>query len=300
MAPPFVSVIMPAYNAAPFIGTAIDSVLAQTYSHHELTVVDDGSTDGTAEIVRAYGGRLRYVRQGNARQAAARNRGIAESRGELIAFVDADDVWRQDKLERQVALLTSNPRLGLAYSSMELIDRDGRSLGCSPARLRGDCLAGLLLGQSGGICGSTGLVPRAVLERVGTFDVELTPCEETDLFWRIAAEYPIDYIGEPLVQYRIHPGNAHANVTRTTRAWRLMYHKALADRRVRRLGLLFRARCRGRLYHMLAGDHAAAGSWGRACFYALRGAAHWPPGVLTLPFRASRRVSVALGRRPSR
>jgi glycosyltransferase involved in cell wall biosynthesis len=297
MARPLVSVVVPAYNAARFLAAAIDSVLAQTYREVELILVDDGSTDETPAVARSYGQRLRYLRQANARQAAARNRGIAEARGELIAFLDADDVWREDKLEKQVALIERTPGLGLVYSSLEHIGADGAPCGGARARLRGAALAGILLGETDGICGSTPLVPRSVLDRVGVFDVDLPPCEDTDLFWRIAARYPIDFVDEPVVRYRFHPGNAHADLQRMRRAWSLLYRKALADPDVRRLGGVFRARCRGRLYHMLAGDHAAAGDWGRACLYAARAVACWPPELFTLPVHALRRMALAAGAR---
>jgi glycosyltransferase involved in cell wall biosynthesis len=300
MTRPFVSVIVPAYNAERFVRAAIDSVLAQTYLSFEVILIDDGSTDGTAAAVQAYGERVRYIRQGNARQAAARNRGIAEARGELVAFLDADDVWREDKLEKQVAMLERDPGLGLVYCSLQEVDREDRPVGHADARLRGSCLPEVLLGRSAGGLGSTALVPGAVLERVGTFDVALPPCEDTDLFWRIAARYRIDYVDEPLVRYRIHPGNAHANLARTTRAWRLLYRKALADPEVRRLGAVFRARCRGRLYHMLAGDHAANGRWGRAFLYAGQAALCWPPALFALPFHAVRRVTLAGARGTAR
>lgn len=297
MSRPLVSVVIPVYNAERFVAAAIDSVLKQTYPSTELIVVDDGSTDTTAAVVRSYGERVRYIFQSNARQAAARNRGIAEARGELIAFLDADDTWREDKLEKQVAVLDQAPDLGLVYCSLEVVDRHHRSIGQTRVRLRGHCLPGVLLGRSAGGLGSTALVPRRVLEEVGTFDVELPPCEDTDLFWRIAARYPIDYVDELLVHYRVHPDNSHANLERMTRAWLLLYSKALADPRVRRLGRMFRARCRGRLYHFLAGDHAASGYWGRAFHYEARAIVCWPPLLLKLPFHIVRRVSLAAGAR---
>jgi glycosyltransferase involved in cell wall biosynthesis len=281
-------VVIPVYNGAGFIGQAIESVFAQTYPCRELIVVDDGSTDATAEIVRSYGARVHYVRQDNARQAAARNRGIGEARGQLLAFLDADDIWREDKLEKQVTLLERDPQVGLVYSSMEHIGADGRALGHARARLRGSCLAGILLGRTGGICGSTPIVRRSVLDRVGVFDVDLPPCEDTDLFWRVAARCPIDFVEEPVVKYRVHPGNAHADLARMTRAWTLLYRKALADPAVRRLGRGFRARARARLHSMLAGDHARAGQWGLASLHGLRAVASWPPSLVSLPLRGAR------------
>jgi glycosyltransferase involved in cell wall biosynthesis len=280
--------VIPAYNASSFIRAAVESVFSQTYTKREVIVVDDGSTDGTRELLERYSNRLHYIRQENSRQAAARNRGLLEAQGDLIAFLDADDEWREDKLEKQVALLGARRELGLVYCSMQVVGPSGESLGVARARLRGKCLAGVLLGRTAGICGSTPLVPRVAFETVGSFDPGLPPCEDTDIFWRIAARYPIDFVDEPLVRYRVHPGNAHADLARMTRAWTLLYKKALADPDVRRLGPVFRARCRGRLYRMLAGDHAGAGEWGVACLYAARAIVCWPPTLLSLPFHAAR------------
>lgn len=270
---PLVSVIMPAYNVAPFIAAAIDSVLAQTYTRRELIIVDDGSTDGTPEIVRRYGDAVRSFRQANARQAAARNLGLRQAKGELIAFLDADDVWLPEKLNRQVDLIRRNPTLGLIYCKIREIDETGRPLRDCPADLRGnDTVARILLGNYPTIgTGSTALMPRSVLEAVGDFDLELPPCEDTDLLWRIAARYSIDFVDEVLVLYRMHPGNSHRNLERTTRAWSKLYRKALTDPQVRAFGPKFRKQCLERLYYMLAGDHARAGHWAKACFYVLTG-----------------------------
>jgi glycosyltransferase involved in cell wall biosynthesis len=296
-----VSVIVPAFNAASFIKSALESVLAQTYSQVEVIVVDDGSTDATPSIVRELGDRVRYVHQPNAGPAAARNTGIRNSTGELLAFLDADDVWRLDKLEKQVALISRNPDLGLVYSSLEEIDSHGVSRGYLKAKLRGMVLSEVLLGKGGAGMGSTGLIPRSVAERVGNFDERLPPCEDTDLLWRIAARYPIDYVDEPLAKYRIHSSNAHANLPRMRKAWTLLYAKALADPSVRALGVRFRARCYGRLYTMLAGDHAHAGEPLWALGYACRAILAWPPSLgrmLRRLGRPSRRESaICLPRR---
>jgi glycosyltransferase involved in cell wall biosynthesis len=284
--PPLVSVIMPAYNAARFIGAAIESVLAQTYRNLELIVVDDGSTDATATVVTEFGNRVRYIYQDNARQAAARNVGLRYARGELLAFLDADDLWLPEKLERQVARLALKPGLGLVLCTARVIDAEGREVG----QLRSDLASGscesVLLGEfRAGSIASAGLIPRRVIEAVGGFDISLPPCEDTDLLWRIASKYPIDRVEEALVLYRLHPGNDHANVDRMTHAWMSMYRKAFRDPAVRRLGWRFRRRCSGRLYYMLAGDHWHAGRMVRACCYGLRGCLSWPP----ILFRASNR-----------
>lgn len=98
-----VSVIIPCYNAGPFLGETLDSVLAQTYPPLEVLVIDDGSTDESAEIAEAYGPPVRVIRQANQGESVARNRGIEQAEGEWIAFLDADDVWKPEKLKKQVA-----------------------------------------------------------------------------------------------------------------------------------------------------------------------------------------------------
>jgi glycosyltransferase involved in cell wall biosynthesis len=282
---------MPAYNAEEFIALAIESVLVQDYPNRELIVVDDGSTDSTAAIIRRYGPRVRYEYQSNAGQAAARNRGIRHSTGELIAFIDADDVWLPPKLARQVALLEQSPDLGLVYCSTEEIDSAGCVLRPRPAQLRGSVVRSILLGRySGAELGSTALVPRAVLSEIGDFDALLPPCEDTDLFWRIATRYRVDFVPEPLVQYRMHGRNAHSDLNRMTRAWTLLYRKAIRDPEIRRLGLIFRARCRARLYHLLAGENACHRRWRPAIVYGIRSIAAWPPSVFRAAFHTVRRL----------
>jgi len=106
---PLVSVIIPAYNATAFLGETLDSVLAQTYPNLEIIVVDDGSTDDTPDLLGSYGDRIRVLRQANSGQATARNHGAREAHGELLAFLDSDDLWDPDKIARQVELLDRFP-----------------------------------------------------------------------------------------------------------------------------------------------------------------------------------------------
>ena len=290
MGDPLVSIVIPAFNAERFLAEAVESALSQTLRALEIIVVDDGSTDGTARIAMGFGDQIRYLHQPNSRQAAARNRGIREARGELLAFLDADDVWRRDKLQKQLAVLERHPSAGLVYSGIEVIDADG-----TPVRQRlpeplGDQLSAILLGNNSGLfAGSTMLVRRAALVCVGLFDENLPPCEDTDLCWRIATRYSVRFVAEPLVRYRLHSGNTHANVANSTRAWKLLYRKALSDPYVRSRGRVFRARCRGRLYYMLAGDHARSGQLATACWYGLLGMMFWPPNSLRVLSRLTAR-----------
>lgn len=115
---PLVSVVIPAYDAAAYLAAAIESVLGQTYRRLEVIVVDDGSSDGTADVARAFAERVRYLRQPHLGPGAARNRGVGEARGALLAFQDADDEWIETKLERQVAAL-ADPAVDMVFGHME-------------------------------------------------------------------------------------------------------------------------------------------------------------------------------------
>jgi len=123
---PRVSVIIPAYNCAEYIAETIESVLNQTYHDYEIIVVDDGSTDATREVVEGYGDRLQYIYQQNQGAAAARNHGIRLARGELIAFLDGDDLFLPDKLAVQVAYFDTNPSVGMVKTGWQMIDQHGK------------------------------------------------------------------------------------------------------------------------------------------------------------------------------
>src|SRR6185295_9229239 len=122
---PKVSVVMTLFNSEPFIGAAIGSVLGQTYSDYEIVVVDDGSTDGSAAIVKSFGERVRYVHQPNRGCAHATNHGVALSSGEYVAFLENDDVWLPQKLERQVAVLDLTPDVGAVNCDLQYVTEEG-------------------------------------------------------------------------------------------------------------------------------------------------------------------------------
>jgi glycosyltransferase involved in cell wall biosynthesis len=124
--PGLVSVIIPTYNRAYIVGKAIDSVLRQTYANVEVVVVDDGSTDGTADLLRRYDHRVRYLAQKNAGVSAARNTGLRAARGEFIALLDSDDEWLPWKVELQVRFLRAFPAVGMVWTDMTAIDPTGR------------------------------------------------------------------------------------------------------------------------------------------------------------------------------
>jgi glycosyltransferase involved in cell wall biosynthesis len=188
---PRVSVIIPAYNAAATLGEAITSVLAQTWRDFELIMVDDGSTDRTREMLRGFGAHIKIIEQPNRGAAAARNAGIAAARGTLIAFLDADDLWKPQLLERLVPTLESKPKCVLAYADLEIIDSDGRSLNTS---LIGGVTAHAptldeMLQRVWPIMPSAVLMRRDVLETIGGFCMEFKGCTYEDLYcWMRARE----------------------------------------------------------------------------------------------------------------
>ena len=114
-----ISCIVPVYNGERYVGEALDSILAQTYRPLEVIVVDDGSTDRTAEVVAGYGGQARYIFQSNAGLAMARNLGLTAVQGEFAAFLDADDVWHPEKLDRQIARFKARPELDLCITHVQ-------------------------------------------------------------------------------------------------------------------------------------------------------------------------------------
>src|SRR5215470_11833569 len=171
---PEVSVIIPSYNSVKYLRDALDSVLSQTFRDFEVLVIDDGSTDDTRVVIRRYGEAVRYIYQQNSGVAAARNRGISESRGQYVAFLDADDTWRQDKLEAQVTALRKNPRYQACYTAFTVVSSDLRPLCVTRSKRHGGTLEDLLL--RGNIIGSicTVLCGRSLLTAIGGFDPSLS------------------------------------------------------------------------------------------------------------------------------
>ncbi|MEX2454606.1 MAG: glycosyltransferase [Rhodospirillaceae bacterium] len=199
---PKVSVVLPTFNRADILPTALDSALAQTYGNFEVIVIDDGSTDGTADLMRRYNDpRLRYLRQSENRGVgAARNLGIREAAGSLISFLDSDDAWRADKLERQVALFEERTgSTGLVYCGVETTDGRENSRIDLPVH-RGYLHSRLLLSNVI-VGGSCAMIRREVIPTVGYFDESLPAIEDYDFWVRIARFYSFDFVAEPLVRY---------------------------------------------------------------------------------------------------
>jgi glycosyltransferase involved in cell wall biosynthesis len=206
-----ISVVIPTYNNARFVASAVESALSQSLPPAEVIVIDDGSTDATADVLAPYGESIRYIRQSNSGPAAARNRGIKAARGELIALLDADDIWLPEKLQKQQDCLDANPRAGLVHSAfLRWDDRTGdtslrRTVEC---RYVGRCYH--LFFFENGALPSTIFVRRECVDRIRGFDENIRKAgvEDYDFSLRIARHYDFAFVDEPLVMYRRHESNA--------------------------------------------------------------------------------------------
>ncbi len=203
-----VSVIIPAYNCARFIEAAVSSATNQTRKPDEVIVVDDGSTDGTDRVLKQLGPPVRVIHQANAGVAAARNTGLRAAQGDLIAFLDGDDMLTPDSIERRVTIFESSPDVGVVYGDMYVVDADGEALGGRQVRMPGPRPSGFVLAE---LAARSFILIPAMVRRSALgahlFDESLDYCEDYDFWRRLAATCRFQYCGEPVAYYRIHDVN---------------------------------------------------------------------------------------------
>jgi glycosyltransferase involved in cell wall biosynthesis len=202
MSRPTVSCVIPVYNAEPYIAEALDSVCRQSHPVLEIIVIDDGSTDGTADVVRRFPADVRYVRQENAGHAVARNVGQGMTRGDFVAFLDADDVWEPEKIARQLDAFRRRPELGycvtMIQNFVEGADCVRRSL--PPEHPKAKPLPGY--------CCSTVMIAQSAFEKVGLYDTAWRHADDTEWFLRAAERgVPGELLAEVLARRRMHDTN---------------------------------------------------------------------------------------------
>jgi len=207
-----VSVVIPLYNKERHVARAVQSVLDQTYGDLEVIVVDDGSTDGGADVVEAiHDPRVKLIRQENAGVSAARNRGIAEARAELLAFLDADDEWLPGFLETILRLNRSCPECGAYATAYDVVKMDGarrtRDLKGLPAPPWEGVIPNFFRCSPVPLWISAAAVPRRVFDAVGVFPVGIQPGEDNDLWCRIAVRYPIAFSNQVGAVYHMEAEN---------------------------------------------------------------------------------------------
>ena len=218
---PAVSVIMNCLNSSRDLREAMNSLMAQTFTDFEVIFWDNCSTDESPAIAQSYGEKVRYFRgESIVPLGEGRNLALAQARGRYLAFLDCDDLWKPTKLERQVALFEANPRVGLVCTDTEIFDgkRVLKRLFAETSPQRGMAFAALM--QRQWISMSSAMVSREALtslsaEKIssgqgingGWFDQSLNVCEEADVFYRIAHDWQLDHVDEPLTLWRVHGGN---------------------------------------------------------------------------------------------
>jgi len=253
-----VSVIIPTYNSARYLSDAIDSVLAQTFRDFEVLVIDDGSTDDTASLMRQYSRPVRYIRQENGGVSRARNRGIDESRGRYVAFLDADDAWGQHKLERQLSALDQNRDYHACYCAFIVGDSQLSPLETRRSKRGGPTIEDLLL--RGNIVGtpSTVLCERSLFKVAGRFDPETSQCADWDMWVRIASQTDFLYLDESLVTYRRHDANMSRNAGLLERDSLRVLEKGFAMPELTEVQRARRRAAFARNYMVLAGTYFQA------------------------------------------
>jgi glycosyltransferase involved in cell wall biosynthesis len=214
---PCVTVIVPVYNSVHLLPAALETVFNQTFQDFEIILIDDGSTDGSLELLKTYESRARVLTQTNSGASSARNKGIAMAHGEFIAFLDSDDLWDPKKLEMQVAVFRENPETGVCFTDCLYFDAtkewDGNFR--RYPNLNGMVFDALLVDHF--VSTSAVMVRHDCLKDVGVFDETLIGCEDYNLYLRLAQKYPYRFIPEPLVKLRCHEGNLSNNLPQMCR-----------------------------------------------------------------------------------
>ena len=238
-----VYIILPVYNREDYLPAALESILKQTYPNYELIAVDDGSIDSSYEILKGFAyrfkGRLTIIRQENKGPSYARNRGIQAAQGEYIAFLDSDDFWREDKLQKQVDLFRAHRNVAFIYSGYYLVDEKGKIIGeyRPDPRFSGN-IYDKLWKYENNISGGTIFVERSKIVRAGMFDPELRGAENLDLRLRLSRLGTVYFIDECLYFYRRHHGNLTVFQTEMQNYHRMLLSKHSSE--LKREGYLFR------------------------------------------------------------
>lgn len=272
---PRVSVIIPTCNYARFLPQAVESALHQTHGSVEVLVVDDGSSDDTADLIREFGERVRYHYQENQGLSAARNAGIERARGEYFVFLDADDVLLPEMVEISLAALQAlPPDYAFVASRFEIMDELGKPIATRPAYTRDQDFTTLDLLVASRF-GCTVLIKREVFHKCGLFDISLRASEDREMWLRISLQYKIHFLSRPLYRVRRHSGNMTSQVYRQIESIGQVLQKAGRGRYLRGVRRIFWLKIYSYLHFesslMLYANSRTRGYW---CL--LRSALLWP------------------------
>ncbi|RSL17545.1 glycosyl transferase family 2 [Edaphobacter aggregans] len=219
-----VDVIIPSFNAAHYLPAAIESVVSQTFDDWQILLVDDGSTDNTAEVIAPFlerlGSKFKYIKQNNRGLPAARNTAIKASTAEFLALLDADDVWLPCRLSESLKAFAERPQAGLAYGLVTTIDPEGqlgRTFAGNPRYAEGNIAPYIYMRKVELPC-PTMTFRRKCVDEVGLFDETMRATEDRDLWLRIALRYEVAFVPKVIAHYRISPGSMSTDPNRMLRA----------------------------------------------------------------------------------
>jgi glycosyltransferase involved in cell wall biosynthesis len=291
---PTLSVVIPAYNSGRYLVQAIKSAASQTVPPSEIIVVDDGSTDDTRERLAPYAGRVTYIPQENQGASAARNRGVEAATGELIAFLDADDVWHPRKTEIQLQAMAERPELGLLGSgTFDWPTREFPAVAPQAAVVRPISWSHLVVRTT--LATSSVIARRRTLERVGPFDVTLQGPEDRDLFLRVAEVTAVAEINLALTGYRNSPGSLSKQVKTCEMGMRKILRR-LDDRGAWGSCSPLRRKSYSYMYHNCSYLHGALRDYPRALAYQWRSFGWYPlpyhPDEVSTAFERPKRLAV--------
>jgi glycosyltransferase involved in cell wall biosynthesis len=281
---PLVSIIIPAYNAAPYIGRTILSVTNQLYSNWELIIVNDGSTDDTSHVVQPFLGdsRIHFYDKANTGVSDTRNFGVANSEGKYLCFLDADDVFYPSNLQEKVELLEGTPKLDFVCADVEVINEKDEATGQYFKAKGGFLLNELLLWEGFNIPGpSCIIISREAFDHIWGWDPDFSTAADQDFFFRVAAKYAIGYINKPLTAYRVLANSMSRNIQAMEKDHIGVYRKAVKNKLFK--SYWFKQQCYANLYKVLAGSWWVNGhNKPRAIKFVLKSILAYPPLMLKI------------------
>ena len=298
--PPIISVVIPAYNAERTLAATIQSVLHQTYQDFEIIIVDDGSIDETPSIAQSFGQQVRHIRQARSNPATARNHGATESQGEWVAFLDADDLWLPQKLQRQMQFLERYPQVDAVQTGAYLVNNALQVVevrNCHPGH---DAYVDLLLFRNLPAFSSSLLIRKQCFLGLGGFSTDLI-METWDMACRIARYGTLKSLPECLVLYRQHLGNRSRDVKLHYETGLRSLSRLFADPSLDPSVRLHQKHIWARFYAMLAGGYFRNRQWADCLNWAWKALATSPcvvPYLVSMPVRRFHR-SLSLVRQRS-
>jgi glycosyltransferase involved in cell wall biosynthesis len=281
---PLVSIVIPCYKAELFIAETIQSIINQTYANWELIIIDDGSPDNQREIIKPFLSdvRIQYHYQNNAGVSAARNKGLELSKGDFIAFLDADDLFLPFNLEKKVAYLLDNNQIGLVHAIVQDINEHSKNIDHLQIGKKGWVLEDLLIWEEPVIpAPSSILMPTKVVKEIGGWNTQFQTAADQEFFIRVAKNYEIGMINEILTCYRELPVSMSTNITHFEKDHINVYNLVKKEKLFK--SKLFEHMCYGNLYLTIAGSWWHEGHKKmRALYFVLLAFLKYPPALITI------------------